>query len=336
MANEGLPFAQRAGFIAGPAKSGTTLLVSLLDGHPDLLVFPTETAYFPTVLTKWPEGSRRAQFDYLTNESFARVLFGAQPRAGKHTYSDFPKAEFRERFQRAAFDPANEEKDLLVLMIESYAGVRGLDPDRIKRWIEKTPANRDHLRAIRKRFPQSKILLTLRDPRAIMAAQIALERTRRTGRFSVYYVVAHWRKAARLALQIRDGRLDGFVVRYEDLVTQTEQTMRGVCDYLGVDFSPELLKPTKAGEPWAGNSAAQTGFTAVSPQPAYRWRSELNADEIGWIEWHCGDLMPEFGYALQSSKRRLGPWFKPIRGERPKEYLKSRLYSVRQALFAGE
>ncbi len=44
-----LPFDQRACFIAGQAKSGTTLLASLLDGHPELLVLPQETAYFPTV-----------------------------------------------------------------------------------------------------------------------------------------------------------------------------------------------------------------------------------------------------------------------------------------------
>ncbi len=42
-----LPFDQRACFIAGQAKSGTTLLVALLDNHPELLVLPEETAYLP-------------------------------------------------------------------------------------------------------------------------------------------------------------------------------------------------------------------------------------------------------------------------------------------------
>jgi len=332
MADQELPFAQRAGFIAGPAKSGTTLLVSLLDGNPELLVFPAETAYFPTALKKWAPRGRRAQFDYLTKESFARVLFGARPRPGKHNYSDFPKQEFLAHFEKSAFDPSNKDRDLLVLMIESYAAVRGIDVSKVKRWIEKTPANRDHLDAIRKLFPQAKILVTMRDPRAIMAAQIALEKTRRSGRFSTYYVAAHWRKAARLALQIRRGSLPGFVVQYEKLVSETDQTMREVCAYLGVSFSPEMLAPTKAGQPWSGNSAAKTGFTSVSMEPAFRWRNELNKDEVGWIEWHCRDFMPEFGYEPQQSKKRIGPWLKPIRGERPKEYLKSRFYSVRDRL----
>ena len=59
MSIQTLPFDQRACFIAGQAKSGTTLLVALLDNHPELLVLPEETAYFPTVLTKYGKRSRR-------------------------------------------------------------------------------------------------------------------------------------------------------------------------------------------------------------------------------------------------------------------------------------
>lgn len=333
MADPELPFAQRAGFIAGPAKSGTTLLLSLLDSHPELLVFPTETAYFATVLTKYAPRGRRAQFDYLTRESLASVLFGAASPPGEHRYEGFPIAEFRRRFEEAAFAPANANSDLLVLMIESYAAVLGISLERVKRWIEKTPRNRSHLPAILERFPKAKILLTLRDPRAIMAAQIALERNRRTGRFSVYYVAKHWREAARLAQKIRRKELPGVIVQYEKLVQDPAETMHEVCAYLGVSFLPEaILSPTKAGQPWSGNSAAQVEFDQISSEPAFRWRNELNEKEIGWIEWHCRDLMPEFGYEPQLSRRSFGAWLGPIRGERPKQYLKSRVYSLRDRI----
>ena len=80
--------------------------------------------------------------------------------------------------------------------------------DRIKRWVEKTPANRDHIAAILSRFPQAKILVTMRDPRAILAAQIAITEKRARKDFSIYYVIAHWRVAAKLAERIwrGDGR----------------------------------------------------------------------------------------------------------------------------------
>jgi len=185
---ESLPFDQRACFVAGQAKSGTTLLVALLDNHPELLVLPEETAYFPTVLTKYAPRGRRAQFDYLTKQSLSNVLFGGPCKWGKRSYSGFPREKFLDTFERAAFDRANAEEDLLVLMVKAYAATLQRPLDSIQRWVEKTPANRNHIPAIRGRFPHAKILVTIRDPRAILAAQIALEKTRKTGRFSTYYV----------------------------------------------------------------------------------------------------------------------------------------------------
>ena len=325
-----LPFEQRAAFIAGPAKSGTTLLVALLDNHPELLIFPQETAYFPTVLTKYATRGRRAQFDYLTKQSLSNVLFGGPPKWGKHEYVDFPQRKFLETFERAAFDPGNAGKDLLVLMIESYAAVRGIPLDRVKRWVEKTPANRNYIAAIFARFPHAKLLVTLRDPRAILGAQIALEKTRRTGRFSVYYVIAHWRVAAKLARRVRNREISGAVVQFEHLAREPADAMKKVCEYLEVTFDPNtVLIPTKAGRHWSGNSAARVGFSQISTEPVTRWEGELSEDEIGWIEWHCRDLMPEFGYEPRLSRRSLPHFVKAIRGERPREYLKSRAYSLR-------
>src|ERR1700737_3251984 len=160
MSMENLPFDQRACFIAGQAKSGTTLLVALLDSHPALLVMPQDTAYFATVLTKYGQGGRRAQFDYLSKESWTNVLFGNQAKRGNQDYAGFPKREFVEAFERTAFDPANAERDLLVLMMESYAAVVGVPLDRVKRWVEKTPANRNCGPQIFARFPQAKLLVT--------------------------------------------------------------------------------------------------------------------------------------------------------------------------------
>jgi Sulfotransferase family len=329
---EDLSFDQRACFIAGQAKSGTTLLAALLDSHPELLVLPQETAYFPSVLTKYRDCGRRAQFDYLTKESFSRVLFGGEPKWREHEYTNFPQQKFIETFERLAFDPSNGQRDLLALMAESYAATLGTPLDRINRWIEKTPANRNHVNDIFARFPQAKFLVTLRDPRAILATQIALEKTRQTKRFSVYYVVAHWRAAAKLARRVRSGDVIGLFVQFEELVSAVSTVMKNVCDYLEIQFDPEVvLTPTKIGQPWGGNSAAQVAFSHVTAEPASRWERELSEDEVGWVEWHCRDLMPEFGYEPRLSDRALRHFTKPIRAERTREYLKSRAYSIRDA-----
>jgi Sulfotransferase family len=328
-----LPFDQRACFIAGQAKSGTTLVAALLDNHPELLVLPQETAYFPTVLRKYGDRGRRAQFDYLTKQSFSRVLFGGEPKWREHEYKNFPQQRFLEAFERIAFDPANAQRDLLALMTEAYAVTMGVSLDRTKRWIEKTPANRNHIDEIFGRFPNAKLVVTLRDPRAILATQIALEKTRQTKRFSVYYVIAHWRVTANLARHVRAGEVPGLFVRFERLVSEPSEVMKDVCDYLEIQFDPEVvLSATKIGEPWGGNSAAQIAFSQVSDEPASRWEKELSEDEVGWVEWHCRDLMSQFGYKPRLASHRVGYFIKPIRQERAREYFKSRIYSLRDAI----
>ena len=326
------PFEQRACLIAGPAKSGTTLLTSLLDGHPDLLVLPEETAYFPTVLTKYGRRSRREQVDYLTRQALTCVMFGAPPRKELGDYSHFPTRELRERFEAAALDPANAQRDLLVVLMEVYAGLLERPTSTVRWWVEKTPANRDHLLSAFRHFPQARVLMTIRDPRALLATQIQLERTRQRRRFSIYLAIRHWRTAARVALRQQGATPDPriLIVGFKRLLQNPEEWMRKVAAFLEIPFDASLLQPTKVGQHWAGNSAAAQTFQAISTEPVNRWRKTMSEEEIGWVEWHCRELMEPLGYEPMLSERRLKHWYKPVRGETPKEYLKSRWYSLRR------
>jgi hypothetical protein len=331
MKTKDLPFDQRACFIAGQAKSGTTLLVALLDNHPELLVLPEETAYFPTVLTKYAPRGRRAQFDYITGQSLSNVLFGGPCKWGKRDYSYFPTSRFLHTFEQMAFNPVNVERDLLVIMLEAYAATLGRSLDSITRWIEKTPANRRCLPAIHSRFPHARILVTMRDPRAIFAAQIALEKTRQLGTFSTYYCISHWREVAKIVLRAREeGDTTLFLVPYEKLILEPDEWMKRVCAFLAIEYDPAIvLTPTKAGKFWEGNSATETAFFRISTEPLTRWQSDLSEQEIGWVEWHCRDLMPQFGYEPRLDERSWRHFMKPSRYERPRQYLKSRFYSLR-------
>src|SRR5437763_14723975 len=100
-------------------------------------------------------------------------------------------------------------------------------------------------------------------------------------------------------------------------------SMQKVCDYLEINFDPEIvLNPTKVGRSWAGNSAAGVRFSEVSTGPVARWKNALQEDEMGWVEWHCRDLMPEFGYEPRLTRRPLRYLMKRIRGERTTEFCK--------------
>ena len=188
---------------------------------------PEETAYFPTALNKYGKRGRRAQVDYLTKEALSRVLFGGPPEWEKWITAIFRQRQFRERFETAAFDPNNAAKDLLVLMMETYAEMLAHSARFDCALGGKTPANRRFIPQILERFPQAKLLITMRDPRAILAAQIALEKTRKTRRvlrFTIAFPTGC--RPRSLALRAERKEISGIVTRYEDLVADPVPPMQ--------------------------------------------------------------------------------------------------------------
>ena len=305
--------------------------MSLLDGHPRLLPFPEETAYFPTVRRKYLHAGRETQMRYLMEQAESRLLFADTASAGNRDYSSFPRERFRQDFTTAAQDPAQAKKDLLAVMVEAYAGVMEIPTDRITRWIEKTPANRYCLEDIRACFPNARVILTLRDPRAVLAAYL-LRKRRKNLQLSVYDCVSHWRQSAQVALEAAHQNAWIHVVKFEDLVRDPETQMRAICGFLEVDFMPSVLAPTKAGEAWRGNSAVKEKFTEVDTAPADRWRASLTPEEIGWVELHCREWMRALGYEPVSEKNDARHWMRKFPEESWNDFFKGRRHSLRDRL----
>lgn len=287
-------------FVAGSGKSGTTLLMALLDGHPQILSFPEETAYFPTVVRKLGKRPREEQAAYLMDRAESRLLFEREKQHhGNRDYSDFPREEFRELFQKFSTDPARNSEDLLSVLMDAYATVLGHSREEFRCWIEKTPANRWCFPEIRKRYPTAKILLMLRDPRAITAAFLRRQKEKSDASFSFYLCVKHWMEAAKLAAKHMEDPLVR-VLRFEDLVSDPEHQMAGVCAFLEVDFTEAATLPTKAGRPWSGNSTSKEKFTKVDSAPVSNWKTTLTLDEVEFVESFCGRLMEKFSYHCES------------------------------------
>ena len=330
-------FDQRACFIAGPEITGTTLMCSLLDGHPRLATFPEETNYMRTILPRMGHLPLQDRLDYITRVSNARYLFSKNPTLEYHldrnavleNYKGFPHEEYKEAFEKAARHPSNKERHLLVLMIETLLGILGRSPENITRWVEKTPDNSYCLNRIRSSFPAAKMILMLRDPRGKFAGH--LERKRKGGQnFSAFNPIRNWLQTAALIREQAANPDSVMVVRFESLLHDPEPVMRGVCDFLGVPFDPVVLVPTKSGELWRGNSAVMDKFTAISAGPVDRWKKIMSPRDVSWVELHCREDMLMHGYELRTQGRFGKEWFRRFPEERWSAYFKARWYSFRE------
>jgi hypothetical protein len=221
-------------FVVGYPKSGTTLLLALLDGHPELVVVPGETRWFtdpePTLVQLHERWIR-----YLVNPS------GQEPfwLLGRPDEDDDPYLAFTERLLAAA-----AHGDLLTALAAAFwaPGARA--------WVEKTPLHVFRVDEIRRRFPAARFVHVVRDPRATVAA---IRRFARHGWSTD--VDETLDGVARALAQAADAPDAYLVVRYEDVVRAPEQELRRVADFVGVDWSDSLLRPTLAGVPMRANSA---------------------------------------------------------------------------------
>lgn len=272
-------------FVAGPSRSGTALTRSVVNAHPEVFI-AGETHWFDDLRTRIEDPAaplsddeqRRTVEDHFLALSDRPFGHGGDPEAGWLGRGDLrAKADESGGSADAYFDA------FLALSAEAEGGARILG--------EKTPRHVFRIDEILSCYPQAKMIVMVRDPRAIVAsykdwyggdgpeAGEEAERTRRT--YDPVLLSALWRAQARAgttAAHAHPGRV--MVQRYEDLVTEPETAVRGIADFLGLEFSDAMLEV-----PLHNSSYSQTQWDAgISAAPVDRWQTKLDLAEVRVVE----------------------------------------------------
>jgi hypothetical protein len=333
-----LEFNKRGLFIGGAAKSGTTLLMSLLDNHPQLVVLPEETSY----LEKRPEylelENYQDKLSHLLENSNLRLLADGwqepvldwdSPDARSYDQIDY------KRFVTMAKDfinrPWMNDSLLFSEMIRAYGIVFGANWRNCARWVEKTPRTESHPDVLDELFPDAKLIQIVRDPRAVFASV----KNRIVNQYG-YHAKAHrlvrsWNRSAREIPRLLRNASRFLVIRYEDLVRNPRDVLETICRFGGFDFTENMLEPTRAGNGWRGNSAFHKAFNGISTASVDQWKDTLTEQEIWWIEMHCRKGMVLANYPFQTDARfTWSRWLKRLPGESWFGYLHGRRGSICQ------
>jgi hypothetical protein len=267
-------------FIAGRGRSGTSLLSRLFDGHPQLFCAPGECRIFTEIAPRLrvdrdPVAAASAIVDRFplpgrpADPEMATRVSNLDPQA-----PDLPRALFR-------------------LGLERWS--RTVDPGEAVAFLEKTPKTEEHLPAVFAAFPEARILYAVRDPRAVYVSN------RRSPAFrqDAAFIARQWvRSLACVADRIAGSDRAVRMVRFEDLVTRPRPTMEGLCEYLGLDWSDQLLAPTVRGAPWGGNAYDPDKLTpdGIALRKADEWRAEITPQEMQDIAAVAGAQMAALDY----------------------------------------
>lgn len=190
-------------FLIGFPRTGTTLVEVVLDGNPQVVSLEEHELLAQGVLTFMREP----------------VNFDALARADAATLN-----ALREIYWRSV----------------RAAGVEVAG----KVFVDKHPLNTLKLPLIARLFPRAKILFAVRDPRDVILSCFRrrfqmnpsmYEFLTLPGAAAFYAAVMQFAQAAKSTLQ-----LEWHEIRYERLIADFEQEMRGICRFLGLEWQPDM------------------------------------------------------------------------------------------------
>jgi hypothetical protein len=288
-------------FIAGHPKSGTSLLRSVLDSHPELVTYPEETSFFRRYLPKTP-GKSLLQKTVLSDRYLTHIFEWNQANPPAHQagfpdrdYSHIPVTKVRRAMNQLVTARFKHDGDMLSAVIMAYGQVTGQLTAETKHWVEKTPYNEHYAAQIYAWWPAALMVHTVRDPRDNFTSY-----RRKHSNWSPEAFAMSWARSTQAGLDnlARHGAEHYWMLRFEDLVVAPEARLRQLCKFLHIDDDPSMRQPARGGKPWSGNSMFEDEFSSISAAPVGRWQESLPAEDVAALEIVAAPWMRRLGYTL--------------------------------------
>ncbi len=276
-------------FIGACPRSGTTLLRTMLNTHPDIAI-PRETKIVPIL---W---EHRARWQRLDEESERERL--AQTIADTSwTRADRFGTPIDELVKRLVDAPPTLGS-IFGTCFQLYAESTGK-----WRWGDKRPMYARYMDAVFSLFPDAQFINCIRDPRASVASM------RKIGWYDgqVAPGLDLWERSVRAVEPWRsvlhaDQLLD---LRYEDLVGEPEATLSGLADYLTLsqESVPVMLTYQDNVDETAMRYHSRLS-EPITTDTVHAWEEILSADEVALVEQVAGPWMDAFGYERSATGAR--------------------------------
>lgn len=284
-------------FVTGASRSGTTMLSRMIGNCVDVLPLK-ELHYFGELVPASGLHERRSNDDLVRAAS---MVLARQDRDFWVRHVNTAELASARQIVQSLPEPDRTSAGLFVALMKHLCHATGH-----RRVCEQTPRNIFYAGAILSAFPAAQIVHVVRDPRAVLASQKNRYRLRSLAgphvprsevlrlwfNYHPYTTTRLWREATSAAIRHADSDRVS-IVRYEDLVTDPDAVLCGLCEQLKLPYSRAMIDVPRWGSSNIGHDHAERGVASATLD---KWREVLTAAEIAYSEQKTRDERARFGY----------------------------------------
>ena len=170
-------------------------------------------------------------------------------------------------------------------------------------WIDHTPANVTKCDILLDIFPTAKIIHIIRDGRAVAASHKRVK----WGKHYMPDMALHWFERVSLGLSAEALYPNSIMrVHYEKLILDTENTLKEICQFVGIKYSQDMQN----GKGFILPSYTKEQHKLVGKPPnrsrVDSWKEELTQREVEIFEHKNANLLRMLGYRpIYSNPKRI-------------------------------
>jgi len=238
-------------------RSGGSLLSQLLDGHPQLVVYPWEMTIGYPIKNDWPVLDTRDSPDRLFAQLFdAKLAYLA--RKGYRKRGKVKQKEKRLKFKYSPLDhylkfvgslpKSRTQRSILDTYFDTFFRSWARDPNAaqyVAGFVPRLASRHPSVAAFFRDYPDGRLVSIIRDPADWFASRRAHTKHREVRYGDVREEMTLWNQMAAQAFNYMNDYGGRFLLlSFKDLVSDRGTTMRRLSTWLGIDFDPSLLSQT--------------------------------------------------------------------------------------------
>lgn len=294
-------------FIVAAARSGTTLLRTILDAHPNVSI-PPESKLIIHLKSKY--NNSQNWNDERVKGFISDLLF--DKKVMNHWQID------PEKLYNELLEIPEPQRSFTLFCKIIYLHQPSIFPKKEAVIIgDKNPVYSIFIEELLEIFPSAKFIHLIRDPRDVIVSN-----RKNFARNNVAVFSQYWKTYNRQINWVKKKYPQQFyTIRYEDLVNEPEKNIREISNFLAIEYDPKSLLFYKTIEEYYDpekHVVLKNMFPGllkpISNSSIGKWIGKLKEVDLAIIDFISSDVASKYGYHINDTTTQSKFYFLSFKG----------------------